>query len=134
MRTPEIIILCTIAMLTIGSVFWIWMLIDCALNRAIKQGPKSLWMVFILLTHWIGALIYFFTGRRLRNRPNQVAYQPYAQSQEHYQIYQHGYRSPESYSPPFDEDKTSLNSRRKRRRNARTSAQYEQPQASYPKD
>ncbi len=69
MRAPEIIILGIIAMLTIGSAFWIWMLIDCALNRAIREGPKTLWMIFILLTHWIGALIYFFTGRRLRTGP-----------------------------------------------------------------
>ncbi len=33
MRAPEIIILCILLMMTVGSAFWIWMLIDCALNK-----------------------------------------------------------------------------------------------------
>lgn len=130
MRAPEIIIFCIVAMLSIGSVFWIWMLIDCALNRAIKEGPKTLWMVFILFTHWIGALIYFFTGRRLRNRANRRAYQPFAQSHEPYQKYQHGYHSPK---PSFDRSKVpTMNPRNEQQQNQQSQFHGEQPQASYP--
>ena len=130
MRASEIIILCIVAMLSIGSVFWIWMLIDCVLNRAIKQGPKTLWIVFILLSHWIGALIYFFTGRRLRNRANQVGYQPHAQSQEPYQVYQHGYHSPES---SFDRNKIpGMNPGSEQQQYQQPQFHGDQPQASYP--
>ena len=41
MRAPEIIILCILLMMTIGSAFWIWMLIDCALNKALREGPED---------------------------------------------------------------------------------------------
>lgn len=129
MRAPEIIILCIIAMLTIGSAFWIWMLIDCALNRAIREGPKTLWMVFMLFTHWIGALIYFFTARRLRNRLNQVEYQHYTQPQAPYQRYQLGYHSPES---SFDGSKRSTTHPRSKQQYQQPQFHDEQPQASYP--
>jgi hypothetical protein len=129
MRAPEIIILCIVVMLSIGSVFWIWMLIDCALNRAIKEGPKTLWIVFILFTHWLGALIYFFTGRRLRNKPNQVGYQPYAQSQVPYQMYQHGYHSPKSSS---DGSKIPTMNPGREQQYQQPQFHDEQPQASYP--
>jgi uncharacterized membrane protein len=72
MRWPEIIIMLIVAMLTVGSAFWIWMLLDCALNKGLKDRAKIIWMLCILFTHWVGALIYFFTGRLLRYQLNQV--------------------------------------------------------------
>jgi len=45
------------------SAFWIWMLVDCAMR--ISRGDTRLvgWMIAIALTHWVGALAYFFLGR-----------------------------------------------------------------------
>lgn len=51
----------------LGTVFWIWMLIDAALNEPSEGTDKIVWVLIILFTHFIGALIYFFV-RRL-NRP-----------------------------------------------------------------
>ena len=44
-------------------VFWIWMLIDAVTNKGLGDGEKIAWVLVILFTHFIGALIYFFIGR-----------------------------------------------------------------------
>jgi len=41
--------------------FWIWMLVD-VLKRDIPD--KTLWVVLIVFTNWIGAFIYFFVVRK----------------------------------------------------------------------
>ena len=51
-----------IALLT--SIFWIWMLIDCAMNPALDGTQKIIWILVILFLHFIGALIYMLAGRR----------------------------------------------------------------------
>ena len=52
------------ASLTIAAfVFWIWMLVDCVMNRGIDLTEKVVWAVIIALTHFIGALIYFIAAR-----------------------------------------------------------------------
>jgi len=45
-------------------IFWIWMLIDCIKNESIIGNEKVAWVLAIALTHWVGALVYFFAGRR----------------------------------------------------------------------
>ncbi|MCX5672829.1 MAG: PLD nuclease N-terminal domain-containing protein [Planctomycetota bacterium] len=43
--------------------FWIWMLID-AISRTPSEGnTKLIWILVIVLTGIIGALIYFFVQR-----------------------------------------------------------------------
>ena len=50
-----------------ASIFWIWMLIDCALHE--RNGTdKIIWILIILFTHLIGALIYFFVRKQARVR------------------------------------------------------------------
>jgi hypothetical protein len=46
-----------------GTIFWIFMLVDCA--RRISRGNTNLvgWLIVIALTHFLGALIYYFLGR-----------------------------------------------------------------------
>jgi hypothetical protein len=48
------------------TVFWVWMLIDCA--KRISAGETTLigWVIVIALTHVIGALAYLLFGRRPR--------------------------------------------------------------------
>jgi hypothetical protein len=46
--------------------FWVWMLIDAAWNRGLNQDEKIVWIVVVALLHFVGALIYFFAGRRKR--------------------------------------------------------------------
>jgi len=46
------------------SAFWIWMLVDCAIRISGGDSKKVGWFIAIALTHWVGALAYFFFGRR----------------------------------------------------------------------
>ena len=50
--------------LILGSfAFWIWMLIDCATNEPDEGNTKVVWILIIIFTQVIGALIYFFVRR-----------------------------------------------------------------------
>lgn len=49
-------------------VFWIWMLVDCATKESSQGNDKLIWILIIILTHWIGALIYFFVRRPKRKQ------------------------------------------------------------------
>ena len=49
-----------------GSVFWIWMLIDCATKEDNQGNTKIVWIIIILLAHWVGALLYLLVRRRQR--------------------------------------------------------------------
>jgi hypothetical protein len=55
----------------LGTVFWIWMLIDCAMNEPSEGNDKLVWILVILFTHLLGALIYFFV-----RRPNRLPLRP----------------------------------------------------------
>lgn len=46
------------------SLFWIWMVVDCALNPALTGTDKVVWILVIIFLHFIGALIYYLVGRR----------------------------------------------------------------------
>jgi hypothetical protein len=44
--------------------FWIWMIIDCIRNERLSEGEKIAWVLAIVLTHFLGALIYHFVVRK----------------------------------------------------------------------
>jgi hypothetical protein len=48
----------------LATAFWIWMLIDCIKNENISGNEKIAWVLVIALTHLLGAVIYFFAGRK----------------------------------------------------------------------
>lgn len=53
----------------VGSVFWLWMLVDCIRNTRLNDTEKIIWVLVVLLLHFIGALLYCLlarggTGRR----------------------------------------------------------------------
>jgi hypothetical protein len=50
------------------SIFWIWMLVDCATKEPSESNDKIVWILVILFTHWVGALIYFLVRRPERMR------------------------------------------------------------------
>ncbi len=52
----------------LASVFWIWMLIDALTNKALDSTMKIIWAVVIFFLHILGALIYFFVGRKTQTR------------------------------------------------------------------
>jgi phospholipase D-like protein len=51
------------AIVLAAFVFWIWMLVHAVTNKGLGDGEKIAWVLVILFTHFIGALIYFFVGR-----------------------------------------------------------------------
>ena len=52
----------------LGTVLWIWMLIDCATNEPSEGSDKIVWILVILFTHGLGALIYLLARRPERKR------------------------------------------------------------------
>ncbi|MDZ4178075.1 MAG: PLD nuclease N-terminal domain-containing protein [Coriobacteriia bacterium] len=49
-----------------GTVFWVWMLVDCATNEPSTGNDKLMWVLIILFTHLVGAIIYYFVRRPQR--------------------------------------------------------------------
>ena len=49
-----------------GTILWIWMIIDCATQEPSEGSDKLVWLLIILLTHVVGALIYYFVRRPQR--------------------------------------------------------------------
>ncbi len=49
-----------------GTVLWIWMIVDCATQEKSEGNEKLIWILIIVLTHWIGALIYLLVRRPKR--------------------------------------------------------------------
>jgi len=52
----------------LGTALWIWMLIDCGMNEPPEGNEKIVWILVIVFTHWIGALIYLLARRPQRIR------------------------------------------------------------------
>ena len=45
------------------TIFWLWMLIDCIMNTALVGTEKIIWVLVVIFTHFIGALLYYFLVR-----------------------------------------------------------------------
>lgn len=48
-----------------ATCFWVWMLVDCALHET-STDDKVVWILIILFTHFLGALLYFIFRRPRR--------------------------------------------------------------------
>lgn len=49
-----------------GTILWVWMLIDCVTKEPSEGNDKIIWILVILFTHLLGALIYYFYRRPQR--------------------------------------------------------------------
>jgi len=49
----------------VAMVFWIWMIVDVLTNEP-SGDDKIVWVLVVILTHWIGATIYYFVRKRKR--------------------------------------------------------------------
>jgi hypothetical protein len=58
------IFLIIIPLLLIISIFWIWMLIDCAKRNFTGSNDKVIWILIIIFTGIVGAIIYYFIVKR----------------------------------------------------------------------
>jgi len=54
-----------IILAAIAFAFWIWMLIDVIMSKRLSDTEKILWFVVVFFLHFLGALIYFFAGRKV---------------------------------------------------------------------
>jgi phosphotransferase system glucose/maltose/N-acetylglucosamine-specific IIC component len=50
-------------------IFWVWMLIDAIRNPELDSTMRIVWILVIVFTGIIGAIIYFFMGSVRRARP-----------------------------------------------------------------
>ena len=50
----------------LGTIFWIWMLIDCVTKETDEGNSRLIWVLIIVLTHLIGAIIYYFVRKQKR--------------------------------------------------------------------
>ena len=63
---PLLLIACVGLVALAATAFWIWMIVDCATKEPSQGNDKIMWILIIIFTHWIGALIYFFVRRPQR--------------------------------------------------------------------
>lgn len=47
-----------------ATAFWIWALIDAIQNPRLDSNERLIWILVIILTQFIGALIYVIVGRK----------------------------------------------------------------------
>ena len=45
-------------------VFWILMLVDVIQRKFKKDNDKIIWILIIVFTNWVGAIIYYFVVRK----------------------------------------------------------------------
>ena len=51
-----------------GTILWIWMIVDCATNEPAEGNEKIVWILVLVFTHFLGALIYLLVRRPDRIR------------------------------------------------------------------
>ncbi len=54
----------TLALL--ATAFWVWMLLDVALNEPSHDNTRMTWLLVVLIGQLLGALVYFFLRRAER--------------------------------------------------------------------
>ena len=55
-----------ILLIVAGFVFWIRILLDCVRNEPDTGNDKVVWVIIIVFTQIIGALMYYYVRRRPR--------------------------------------------------------------------
>ena len=55
-----------VAIYSLGTIFWIWMIVDCAIKEPAKKIDKQFWILCIVMTHMVGALVYLLVRRPKR--------------------------------------------------------------------
>ena len=65
---PLLLMLVFVPVVLLLLAFWVWMLVDCATKEPSAGNDKIIWILVIIFTHWIGALIYYFVRRPERKR------------------------------------------------------------------
>ena len=48
--------------------FWIWMLVDCIKHESNEGNDRIVWVIVIIATKLVGAIVYYFARRSKRLR------------------------------------------------------------------
>ena len=48
----------------VALILWIWAIIDAIQNPVLSSNERLIWILVIVLTNWVGALIYLAIGRK----------------------------------------------------------------------
>ena len=64
--TEIIVLLLFFGVGILGTIFWVWMIIDCTNKEPSNGNDKIVWTIVIVFTHFIGAFIYFLVRRPVR--------------------------------------------------------------------
>jgi hypothetical protein len=65
----SLLFLCGVAAIAIlGTLFWLWMIVDCATHESSGSNQQIVWLLIIIFTHLIGAILYYFIRRPERIR------------------------------------------------------------------
>ena len=136
-----LLLLFLLALVALGLiVFWLWMLVDCIMNKKLTDMQRAVWAFAIIVVGPLVALIYFLVGRGPKTYVPPRAYQYRAQTraQEYRQSRQES--SPARNYPPYQEGYRSQDVPRQNTAETvvasdvpqQQQAQYEQIQISYP--
>ena len=58
------LLLLIVIIILLASIFWLWMLVDAAMNPRLSDTEKIVWVLIVLFTHFVGAVVYFFVPYR----------------------------------------------------------------------
>lgn len=59
-----LLVLAFFALVIFAFVFWIMMIVDCAKRKFKTDSDKIVWILVIIFTQIIGALIYYFVVKK----------------------------------------------------------------------
>lgn len=59
-------VLLFVALVLAATIFWIYMIIECATKESSAGSEKLIWILIIIFTHLIGALLYYVVRRPRR--------------------------------------------------------------------
>lgn len=67
------LVLTLMAVNIVGMIFWVVMIIDVAKREFDNDNDKTVWTLVVILTGWIGALIYYFSVKTKDKKQNESA-------------------------------------------------------------
>lgn len=63
-----VVFLVGVILSVLAFALWIWAIVDCAMNEPSEGNTKIVWVLIIVFTNWIGALLYLIVRRPQRER------------------------------------------------------------------
>ena len=57
-------VLASVILAAVALILWIWALVDAIQNPGLTGNERIIWVLVILLTNWLGAVLYLLIGRK----------------------------------------------------------------------